>query len=48
MASWDDREKSTTFIPCDYCKIALESLTGACASCDYQIILNCLSTNTDN
>lgn len=47
--SWDDREDSKTFIPCDFCH-AYDvfplcddgATTSACNHCDYNIILYCL------
>lgn len=49
--NWDDREKETTFIPCDYCRAFLDFQgepngdNGACKYCDYAIILACLQNN---
>lgn len=52
--SWGDRENEDTISPCDWCKAVDEwvccddgATSSACNHCDYNIILYCLSHNTD-
>ena len=51
--NFDDREKSDTFIPCEYCAAINDypvcndgATSSACNHCDYNILLYCLTHNT--